>query len=144
MEHVAAADRVAVHERYHRNRQRADLALQIEDVQPGDAVAADIAAVAAGVLVAAGAEGLVAGAGEQDAADRRVVADAVEGVDHLLDRLRPEGVADPRPVDRHAGDPGARMLVEDVAVLDDGRPGDAGHSGDLLAEPRLPAGPARR
>ena len=96
MQHVAAADRVAVDQRDDRDRQRADLALEVEHVEAGDAVVVEVAALVALVLlVAARAERHVALAREQHAADRRVVADPREGVDQLADRLRPEGVADP-------------------------------------------------
>ena len=55
------------------------------DVEPadallGDLVVADVAVVAADPLVAAGAEGLVPGAGEDDRRDLGVIASAREGV----------------------------------------------------------------
>ena len=124
---VAAADRVAGDHRHDRLRQAADLDVEVADVESpdallGDVVVADVAVVAADPLVAARAEGLVAGAGEDDRADLEVVARAVEGVAQLGQRLRPEGVADLGAVDRDPRDPIGR-LVEDVLVL-----GRAAHS----------------
>ena len=73
--------------------------------------------------------------GEQHAADGRVVADPRERVDHLAHRLRPERVADLRPVDRDLGDARAGVLVADVVVLGDAGPGDGGgHAAVLLQE----------
>ncbi len=61
MQDVPATDRVAVHERDDRDRQRPDLALEVQHVEPGDAVAPDIATgVALVALVTAAAERLVA------------------------------------------------------------------------------------
>ena len=113
VEDVAAADRVAGDHRDHRLRQAADLDLQVADVEAadallGDLVVADVAVVAADPLVAAGAEGLVARAGEDDRADLGVVAGRLEGVAELDQRLRPEGVADLGPVDRDLRDPVGR------------------------------------
>ena len=63
VQHVAAADRVARDHRDDRLRAAADLDLQVEHVEPadallGDLVVADVAVVAADALVAAGAERL--------------------------------------------------------------------------------------
>ena len=58
-----------------------------------DVVVADVAVVATDPLVAAGAERLVALAGEDDHADLVVVTRAVERVGELEQRLRPERVA---------------------------------------------------
>src|SRR5438093_4443978 len=149
VEDVPAADRVAVDERDHRDRQRADEPLQVEDVEAGDAVRPDVAAASLHALVAARAERLVAGTGEEGDADRWVVADVPERVDELGHGLRPEGVADFRSRDRDARDPGAGLVVADVGELADRGPGD-GHHGSLMSAPRLcgsepaPVGPASR
>ena len=95
--------------------------MQVADVEAadallGDLVVADVAVVAADPLVAARAERLGAGAGEDDRADLGVVASAGERVAQLGERLRAEGVADLRPVDRDLGDP-VGLLVEEVVVL---------------------------
>ena len=78
--------------------------LQVEHVEARHAVVADVAAVAAHALVAARAEGVGPGAGQDDDADRRVVARVVERADHLVDRPRPERVAHLGPVDRDLRD----------------------------------------
>ena len=69
MQHVAAADRVAGDHRDHGLGQAADLDLQVEHVEAAGALGVDVAVVAANALVAARAEGLGAGAGEDDHAD---------------------------------------------------------------------------
>ena len=76
MQDLAAADRVAGDRGEHRLRQPADLDVEVADVEPpdsllGDLVVADVAVVAADPLVAADAEGLGAGAGEDDRPDAR-------------------------------------------------------------------------
>ena len=74
VQHVPAADGVARHHGDHRLGRAPDLDLQVEDVQAADAllrdlVVADVAVVAADDLVAAGAEGEIALAGQDDHAD---------------------------------------------------------------------------
>ena len=127
---LPAADGVAGDRRQHRLRQAADLQVQVAGVEAADALAgdlvvADVAVVAADPLVAAGAERLLAGAGEDDRGDLDVVARPAEGVAELGQRLRAEGVAHLGPVDR---DPRDRLgaLVEDVLVLAGGAPLDRG------------------
>ena len=56
--HVPAADRVPGDHRDHRLGQPADLHLEVEHVEPADAVVVAVAVVAAHALVAAGAERL--------------------------------------------------------------------------------------
>src|SRR2546425_11670623 len=79
------------------------------------ALISGIAALAALLLVAAGAERLVAGAGQHDHADRRIPACVDEGVGQLGDGLRAEGVTHLRPVDRDPGD-AVLLLVQGVGV----------------------------
>ena len=105
MQHVTAADRVARDHRDHRLRQPADLHLEIEHVEPADAVVVAVAVVAAHALVAARAERLGSLAGEDDHADRRVVAGELERVAELEQRAGPERVAHLGPADRDLGDP---------------------------------------
>ena len=81
-----------------------------------DVVVADVAVVAADPLVAAGAEGLVALAGEDDDADLVVVAGAVERVSQLEERLRPEGVAHLGAVDRDLRDALGNVVLDVVVV----------------------------
>ena len=124
VQNVAAADREAVHQRDNRDRQRPDLALQVQDVEASQPVVADVPAATLDVQVAARAEGLVSCAGKEDAADRSVIANASEGVDQLGHGLRSEGISNLRAVDRDESDSGARMFVADVAVFHDRRPRD--------------------
>ncbi len=126
VQHMAAADGVAVDERDDRDGQRPDETLEVEHVQTGHALGVLVAAPDLVALVAAGAEGDVAGSRQDGDPDRGVVADVPERVEHLGHGLRPERVAHLLAVDGDAGDAGARMLVADVLVLADGRPGD-GH-----------------
>ena len=91
VEHVAAADRVARDHRHDRLRQPPDLHVQVGDEEAADApladlVVADVARVAPGPLVAAGAEGERALAGEDDHADVGVLPGQRERVGQLLDR----------------------------------------------------------
>src|SRR5581483_7795130 len=86
------------------------------DAEVGAGGVAVAAALAPGRLVAAGAEGLVAGAGEDHHAAAPVPPGGVEGVDQLVDRLGPEGVVLVRPVDGDRDDAGLVAVVEDVLV----------------------------
>ncbi len=115
VQHVAAADRVARDHRDHRLGQPADLHLQVEHVEPADAVVVAVAVVAADALVAAGAERVGALAGEDDHADVGVVAGELERVAELEERVGPERVAHLGPADRDLGD-AVGGLVADVAV----------------------------
>ena len=73
MQHMAAADGIARHHGHHRLGQGADLALQIQHIEIVHALLVVVAAVvAADPLIAAGTEGQVAGAGQDDDADFRV------------------------------------------------------------------------
>ena len=99
MQDVAPAHGVAGDHRYHRLRRAADLDVQIAHVEAadallGDLVVADVAGVATDPLVAARAEGLLAGAGENDRADLEIVPGAGEGVAQFGERLGAEGVPD--------------------------------------------------
>ena len=114
---MATADGVAGDHRHHRLRTAADLHLQVEHVEVRRSRFVVVAAVvAAHGLVAARAEGLVAGAGEDDDADLTVELRAVHRVDQLLDRFRAEGVALVRPVDRDASDAFGEV-VGDVGIV---------------------------
>ena len=123
-----AADRVAGDHRHHRLRRAADLDVQVADVEPadavlGDLVVADVAVVTADPLVAARAEGVGAGAGEDDRRDLEIVAGAGEGIAQLGERLGAKGVSNLRPVDGELGDP-LGPLVPDVLEIGGGPPLD--------------------
>src|SRR6266545_4342124 len=116
VQHVDAADRVARDHGDHRLGQAAELDLPVEDVEAAGARGVDVAVVAPHALVAARAERLVPGAGEDDDADLRVVARDLESLCHLDHGQGTEGVADVGAVDRDLGDP-VPGLVEDVLVV---------------------------
>ena len=127
VQHVPAADRVAGNQGNHDLRHGPNELLEVQDVEPRDAVPAHVPGGPPDALVAAGAKGVLAvrvrsGAGEEDDPDLRVLAGVGEGLDHLADGLGAERVALLRPVDRHLGDP-VRLVVEDVRVGFDGAPG---------------------
>ncbi len=85
--------------------------VQLFHRQADGAAAVVVAAVRR--LVAAGAEGLVAGAGQHDGADVAVVAGAVQRPDDLVAGLAAKGVHLLGPVDRDPGHAVAHF-VEDV------------------------------
>jgi hypothetical protein len=97
----------------------ADHAVQFLDRQT-DETAAAIALVrlrAAGArrIVAARAEGAVAGPGQHDNADIRILFGVAHGVEHLLDGVGAERVQHRRAVDRDRRDAVA-LVVEDVLI----------------------------
>jgi hypothetical protein len=116
MQHVPAADRVPGHHRDHGFREATDLDLQVEHVEPADALLVHVSVVAPDPLVAAAREGVGAGAGQDHDADRGVVPRHVEGGDQLPRGERPEGVAHLGPVHRDLRDP-AGGLVADVGPI---------------------------
>src|SRR4029077_13628855 len=85
----------------------------------------DVAVIAPDALVAAGAERLGAGAGEDDHPDLRIVPRRLESAGHLEHGRRPERVAHLGPVDGDLGDavPG---LVDDVGVAAGALPARSG------------------
>jgi hypothetical protein len=121
VQHVATADRVARDHGHDGLRQATDLDLEVQDVEPPDALARDhvvaqVAVAAPHRLVAARAEGVVALTGEHDDPDGGVVSCPVERVGQLEEGLGTEGVASLGPAD---GDPGDALghVVGDVGVL---------------------------
>src|SRR3954447_22762677 len=128
VEDVAAPDRIALDHRDDGLWQTTDLHVQVADVEAPDAllrhvVLAYIAVVSANPLVATGAEGPIAGPGEDDRRDLGVVPGAGEGIAELRQSRRPEGVVNLRPVDRDLRDR-VTSLVEDVLVVALGPPLD--------------------
>ncbi len=86
MQHVAATDRVAGHHGNDRFRAGTDVALEVEHVEVmGPLVIAIATVVTTDLLVTAGAEGLLAKAGEYDGADLIVVAGIGQRLQHLFD-----------------------------------------------------------
>ena len=113
---MAATDRVAGHHRDHRLGRAPDLHLEIQDVEPPDPERVLVAVVAPDALVAAGAEGQVSGAGEDDHADLGVVPRDSERLAQLEERGRPKRVPHLGAVDRDPGDP-VHRVVQDVLVV---------------------------
>ncbi len=113
-ENIAAADGKAVDAGDHGLGNVADDRLEFVNRQADDAAAIILAVL--GALVAAGAEGLVAGAGQHHARHPAVIGGQLEGRDHFLDRLRAEGVVQLGPVDDDPGGPAADF-IEDVFEL---------------------------
>jgi len=136
VQHVAAADGITGHQGNHRLGHGTDNTLQLQHVQPGHAVIAYVAGVAAHALVAAGAKGVLAVgrravAGQQDHADFLIHPGVAEGIDHLIDGQRPEGVARLRAIEGDAGH-AVRLVIGDIGILFDDLP--IGHSGLLLVD----------
>jgi hypothetical protein len=89
MKHVAATDRIAIDGRDDRLGNVANDAVQILDVEAevGAYRIAFVAAFFARRLIAAGAEGAVAGAGENYRADGAISPGQLESFDQLIDGL---------------------------------------------------------
>jgi len=93
---VTSTDRKTVDPGDNRFGHIADDALELIDGQSDRAAPVVLPIVCA--LVAAGAKGLVAGAGQNDNADRLVPAGALKCVDELFDRLTTERIVTFRPL----------------------------------------------
>src|SRR5947207_6813590 len=118
-QHVAAADRIALHLGDDRLAAVADGAVQFLDRQT-DETAAAIALVglrAAGArrIVAARAEGAIPGPGQHDNTDIRILFGIAHGVEHLLDGVGAKRMQYLRAVDRHRRHAGA-LVVEDILI----------------------------
>lgn len=103
-EDVAAADGVASDFGNDRFGYRPNYPLEGFQRQADDA--ATVVGSAVGRLVAPGAEGFVAGPGQDDDADCAVPAGVIEGVDQLFAGLGAEGVVAFRAIDSDGGDAG--------------------------------------
>ncbi len=104
--------------------------VEAPDASSSGRVVAEVAGVAAYALVAAGAERVGALAREHDRADVEILSGALERLGQLDQRLRAEGVANLRSVDRELRDPGGvagPQLVADVGVLTGGAPAELAH-----------------
>src|SRR5690606_24038858 len=113
---VAAADRDAIHRCDHRLRYVTDDIVESVDL-PETVLAGAVAALLdIFLLVAASAERLVAGTGQDDGGDAAIGPGALEGVQQLLDRAPAKGVVPLRPVDGDGRD-GAVDIVENVLIF---------------------------
>ena len=111
VQHVAAADRQAVDRRDHRLGDLADRAVQCLDLEQPAVRGAVIAALGPLLLIAARAEGALAGSRERHHAHLRRRPGALEALDQLIDRMRGERV---EPLGTVDGDP-AQALLDLVA-----------------------------
>ncbi len=114
VEDMAAADGVSCDHGDDGFRQGAELALDVEDVQARDTVFADISGIATHLLVAAGAEGERTFSTEDDHTHVRIFMQHLQRDEHLLHRLRTEGIAHFRPVDGELADAVFGFLKLDV------------------------------
>lgn len=115
VEDMAAADGVACDHGDDGFGQGADFFLEIEHVEAGNAVAADVAGVATDFLIAPGAECEIARAGENDYAYVGVFMCEIKGAQHFGNSLWAEGVAHFGAIDRDFGDGAVfRGFIEDV------------------------------
>ena len=114
MEHMPAADSVSGNHRNDGFWQRAELALDVEDVQARDAVFADVTGISTYLLIAAGAEGERSFSTKDDDTHVRIFMQDIERDEHLLHGLRTEGIAHFRPVDGELADAVFGFLKLDV------------------------------
>ncbi len=117
MEHVPTPDGVAGDHGHHRLGAPADLHLEVQDVEApdprlADLVVAQVAVVAPDLLVAPGAEGVGALAGEDHHPYVRIILGSTEGGPQLADGPGPEGVAHLGTVDGDLGHPLGRLVAD--------------------------------
>src|SRR5262249_27577393 len=98
--------------------QRANLLLEIEDVETGDAIASDVPLAAADTLVTTRAERLIARTGEDDHPDLGILPGVVERRAQLEQCLGPERGPALRAVDGDLRD-AVPLFVDDVLVVPD-------------------------
>src|SRR5437764_2104501 len=143
-QHVAAADRVALHLGDDRLPALADHAVQFLDRQTNETAAAialvRLRAAGARRIVAARAKGAIPCPGQHDNADIGILFGVAHGLEHLLDGAGAERVQHRRAVDRDRRNAVA-LLVEDVLIRHEVysrpvefRPGRCGR-GDWVARP---------
>ena len=90
--------------------------MEVEHIKTWHSVGIDIAALALYALIAAGAECLVAGTGEEEHTHILGLAGICHSVEHLHDGLRTEGIVDFRTVDCDTGH-SAMLFKEYVGIL---------------------------
>ena len=118
-QHIAAADRVALHLGDDGLPALANHAVQFLNRQTDETAAAialiGLRAAGARRIVAARAEGAVPGPGQHDNADIRILFGVAHGVEHLLDGVGAKRIQHRRAVDRDRRDAVA-LVVEDVLI----------------------------
>ena len=127
MQHLAAADGVASHQRDHHLGQAADQTLQIKHIEARHARLIDITPIPAHALIAASAEGIApilgrANTGEQHHTDAAVIANAGEGIAQFHHGAGSEGIAAEGSINRHAGNAIAAAIHKNVLVVTPGLP----------------------
>ncbi len=114
MEHMPAADGVSGDHGDDGFRQGAELALDVEDVQARNAVFANVTGIATHLLIAPRTEGERAFPTKNDDTHIRIFMQHLQRDEHLLHRLRTEGIAHFRPVDGELADAVFGFLKLDV------------------------------
>ncbi len=121
MEHMSAANGVAVDHSYHRLWHTTYLALNFQNIQARNAILIHISALALNRLVAAGAESLVAGAGENYYINPLIFAANIQRIAHFIHRCRAEGISIALSVDGNFSD-SFKIIEENVFIFPDGFP----------------------
>src|SRR5690606_36498872 len=112
VQHVATTDRVTGHHGDHGFRAGADVTLEVEHVEVVSAFVVLVSTVVAtDLLIATGAERLLAEAGEYDGADMIVIAGIGQRLPHLFDGAGAEGVAYLRAIDGDLGNAIAGLVI---------------------------------
>ena len=132
MQHLPTTHGIPRHQSDHHLGQAANDPLQIQDVQPWEAIVTDVTTIATHALVTARAKGMGAifrraNPRQQHHTDGPVIADTGERITELIHRLRAKGIALGGAIDRHPGNPFCGAVYQDV----------------LVAPPRLPFGQRR-
>ena len=118
MQHVAAADGVAVNHGNHGLRKASDLLLNVKHRKARHALLVDIAAAALDMHVAAGTKGNVARARENHDIDVRALTAVVKRVAHLRRCRGRKGVAVALTVNRDAGNALIKVKEDFLVILD--------------------------
>ena len=132
VEHVAPTNGVARYQGDHGFGNKANQLLQIQDIESGYAVAADVTLVPAHTLIPPGTEGFVAFAGQEHHANFGHVAHPGEGIDQFLGGLGSKSVVFFGSTNGHPGDAIAAFLEANVLVFVDRLPIDTAHIAPLL------------
>ena len=121
MQHVSATDGKTVYGGNHGFRDAADLLLHVQYAQAGNAVLTDIPAASFHILVASGAESLVARSGNDNHINIRFLTADAQGIAHFSGSGRGKRIAVAFAVD---GDTGNSVIVfkKNIFIFPDGCP----------------------